>query len=158
MEEILKDLYPNLNDFSGENENIESNDVLHEEPNTEAKKFYQLLGDYRKLLYQGSKSSKLSVLVKLLHIKSLGHWSNESFTMLLKLLKEDLLPDGSTLPDSYYEAKKTIRDLSLSYEKIDACINDCLLFWKDDKEANFYKIYSASMWRANKHNAKAKIK
>ena len=28
MEEILRDLYPNLNDFGGQNENIESSDVL----------------------------------------------------------------------------------------------------------------------------------
>ena len=73
MEDILRDLYPNLNDFGGQHENIESSDVLHEQPNAEANKFYRLLEDSRKPLYQGSKSSKLSALVKLLHIKSLGH-------------------------------------------------------------------------------------
>ncbi|KAK6803328.1 hypothetical protein RDI58_001112 [Solanum bulbocastanum] len=36
----------------------------------------------------------------------MGRWSNASFTMLLKMLKEELLPNGANLPNSYYEAKK----------------------------------------------------
>ncbi|XP_019260528.1 PREDICTED: uncharacterized protein LOC109238508 [Nicotiana attenuata] len=48
------------------------------------------------------------------------------------MLKEELLPDGADLPKSYYEAKKIIQDLGLSYNKIDACTNDCMLYWKED--------------------------
>ncbi|KAK6803029.1 hypothetical protein RDI58_000813 [Solanum bulbocastanum] len=58
----------------------------------------------------------------------MGRWSNASFTMLLKMLKEELLPDGANLPNSYYEAKKIIKELGLSYDKIDACTNNCLLY------------------------------
>lgn len=49
--------------------------------------------------------------------------------MLLKLLKEELLPDGTNLPNSYYKAKKIIKELGHSYDKIDACTNDCMLYW-----------------------------
>ncbi|KAK6784712.1 hypothetical protein RDI58_018167 [Solanum bulbocastanum] len=63
----------------------------------------------------------------------MGRWSNESFTMLLKMLKEELLPDEADLPNTYYGAKKVIRNLGLSYERIDACRNDCMLYWKEDK-------------------------
>lgn len=44
--------------------------------------------------------------------------------MLLKMVKKELVPKGSTLPDSYYEAKKKIWDLGLSYKKNDAYRND----------------------------------
>nr|XP_016454278.1 PREDICTED: uncharacterized protein LOC107778517 [Nicotiana tabacum] len=130
IHEILRDLYPT---FEGDNMNNDGDVQFEEEQNIEAKRFYRILKDFEQPLYQDSKVSKLSTLVKLLHIKSIGNWSNTSFTMLLKLLKEDLLPDGSNLPDSYYEAKKVIRHLGLSYKKIDACKNDCMLYWNDDK-------------------------
>ncbi|XP_057998652.1 uncharacterized protein LOC110631536 [Hevea brasiliensis] len=109
MHDILRDLYP---EFCGQDTNdmdtdIFACDIHKEEPNEEANKFYRLLRDFEQPLYQVSKSSKLSCLVKLLHIKSLGRWSNESFTMLLQLLKDELLPQGSNLPQSYYDAKKT---------------------------------------------------
>ena len=58
----------------------------------------------------------------------MGHWSNESFTMLMEFLKNELLPSGSMLAESYYEAKKIIKDLGVSYDKIDACTNNCILF------------------------------
>ncbi|KAK6775826.1 hypothetical protein RDI58_026827 [Solanum bulbocastanum] len=62
----------------------------------------------------------------------MGRWSNESFTMLLKMVKEELLPDEADLPNTYYRAKKVIRNLGLSYKRIDACRNDCMLYWKED--------------------------
>nr|XP_009761715.1 PREDICTED: uncharacterized protein LOC104213864 isoform X2 [Nicotiana sylvestris] len=127
---ILRDLYV---DFDAYNTNTDGDDFLEVEPNLQAKKFYRLLKDFEQPLYQNSKVSKLSTMVKLLHIKSIGRWSHESFTMLLKMLKEDLLPDESNLPDSYYEANKIIRDLGLSYWKIDACENNCML---DGKRIN----------------------
>lgn len=101
--------------------NTSGDDFLEEEPNIEAKQFYSLLKDFEQPLYKGSKLFKLSTLVKLLHIRSIGRSSNESFTMLFKMLNEDLLPNGSNLPDSYYGAKKIIQSLGLTYEKINAC-------------------------------------
>ncbi|XP_059279095.1 uncharacterized protein LOC132033211 [Lycium ferocissimum] len=153
--EILRDLYPA---FNGDNVNTGSDDFVEEEPNPEAKRFYRLLNDFEQPLYESSKASKLSTMVKLLHIKSIGHWSNASFTMLLKMLKEDLLPDGSNLPGSYYEAKKIIRDLGLSYKKIDACKNNCMLYWKDDKFLESCKVCGASRWKEDKRNGKTKSK
>ncbi|XP_075097586.1 uncharacterized protein LOC107787862 [Nicotiana tabacum] len=152
---ILRDLYL---DFDADITNIDGDDFLEEEPNLEAKKFYRLLKDFEQPLYQNSKVSKLSTMVKLLHIKSIGRWSYESFTMLLKMLKEDLLTAESNLPDSYYEAKKIIRDLGLSYKKIDACKNNCMLYWKDDKFLESCKVCGASRWKEDKHRGETKFK
>ena len=55
--------------------------------------------------------------------------------MLLQLLN-DALPNGVDLPNSYYEARKIIKGLDLDYVKIDACINDCMLFWNEHLKAD----------------------
>ncbi|XP_060210553.1 uncharacterized protein LOC132637491 [Lycium barbarum] len=146
---ILRDLY-----YNGDN----MNNSGEEERNIEAKRFYKLLEDFEMPLYESAKVSKVSTLVKLLHIKSIGHWSNESFTMLLKFLKEDLLLDGTNLPNSCYEAKKVIRDLGLSYKKVDACKNDCMLYWKDDNCLESCKVCGASRWKEDKHSGETKFK
>ena len=48
--------------------------------------------------------------------------------MLLQLFNEILPKCDVELPNSFYKAKKTIRDLGLDYEKIDAYVNDCFLY------------------------------
>jgi len=151
VEELLRDLYPNLDGGT-----THTDDLLEEEPNDEAKKFYSLLKDFELPFYQNSKASKLSTLIKLLHIKSMGRWSNASFTMLLKMLKEELLPDGANLPNSYYEAKKIIKELALSYDKIDACTNDCMLYWKEDSLLDSCKVCGASRWKINTNSGETK--
>ncbi|XP_015168561.1 uncharacterized protein [Solanum tuberosum] len=155
IQELLKDLYPNVD---GGATPTGYGDVVEEEPNDEVKRFYSLLKDLEQPLYQNSKASKLSSLIKLLHIKSMGHWSNESFSILLKMLKEELLDEGADLPNSYYEAKKIIRELGLSYNKIDACTNDCMLYWKEDSLLDFCKICGASRWKMNTHTGETKNK
>ncbi|XP_031395832.1 uncharacterized protein LOC116207115 isoform X2 [Punica granatum] len=97
----------------------------------EVEKFARLLNDANQELYPGClKYSKLSFLLKMVHAKSMGNCSNKAFDMMLTLFKS-ALPEGATLPKSYYDVKKLLRDLGLGYIKIDACQNDCALFWKE---------------------------
>ncbi|OIT33983.1 hypothetical protein A4A49_65961, partial [Nicotiana attenuata] len=114
--------------------NVEDNDNNsedNEEPNIHATKFYKLLEDAETELYPGCKKvSKLSFVVKLLHLKCLNHWSNKLMDALLSFFKE-VLPEGSFVPNSFYEAKKVLCDLGLGYTKKDACRNDCILYWRD---------------------------
>ncbi|KAM1358820.1 hypothetical protein ACFX2F_045875 [Malus domestica] len=58
---------------------------------------------------------------------------DEIFTTLLELIKR-MLPEGDYLPESCYKAKKLIIDLGLTYVKIDACPNDCMIDWKDTSD------------------------
>ena len=48
----------------------------------------------------------------------------------IQLFNEVLLKCDVELPNSFYKAKKTILDFGLDYKKIDACVNDCMLYWK----------------------------
>ena len=68
----------------------------------------------------------------ILNMKVVNNWSNKSLNMMLEFLMK-LLPEGNLVPKSTYEAKKMLRDLGMSYEHIDACKNDCILYWKENE-------------------------
>ena len=113
----------------GNDENIDGGN--RENPNDDAETFYNLLKDAEQELYPGCKKfTKLSFIVRLFHIKCLYGLSDKSITVLLELFKE-ALPEGETLPKSFYQTKKIISDLGLGYNKIHACPNDCILYWKE---------------------------
>ena len=65
--------------------------------------------------------------MKLLHIKTLCNWSDKSFDLMIDLIMQ-ALPNGESLPKSYYEAKQFRRDLGFSYELIHVYKNVCVLF------------------------------
>ncbi|XP_049385806.1 uncharacterized protein LOC125849897 [Solanum stenotomum] len=133
--------------------NINSSEE-NEEPNMHAAKFYKLLEEARIELYPGcTKVSKLSFVIKLLHLKCLNHWSNKSMDELLSFFKE-VLPEGSLLPSSFYEAKKILRDLGLGYTKIDACQNDCILYWRDYVNAQSCPKCGMSRWKSLENKGK----
>ncbi|CAL9018711.1 unnamed protein product [Prunus brigantina] len=93
--------------------------------------FANVIGDGDQPTYPGCrKYTKLSALVKLYNLKAKHGMSDVCFTELL-ILQGDLLPEGNTIPTSMYEAKKTLCALGLSYEKMHACPNDCILYRKE---------------------------
>lgn len=127
MQEMLHDRFGMQHEF----DNFERVPPVGEaeKPCEEAEKFYKLMEDAEKELYPGcQKFSKLSFIIRLLQIKCLGGWSDSSFTLILNLLKESF-PEGVQLPKNYYETTKILKDLGLNYTKIDACRNDCMLYW-----------------------------
>ena len=93
-----------------------------------AEKFYDLLNDAEKPLYEGcTEYTKFTAIVDLYNLKCMAGWSNTSFTSLLEKLNKMLPPDAS-LPKNIYGAKKYMKDLGLGYEKIPVCRNGCMLF------------------------------
>ncbi|XP_071688269.1 uncharacterized protein [Rutidosis leptorrhynchoides] len=102
-------------------------------PNINAEQFYNVLRDSKKELYPGCKKfSVLSFIIRLYHSKCVGKCNDKGFNMILDTVRE-AFPDA-TIPKSLYEVRKIIRDLGLGYEKIDACENDCMLYWKENKD------------------------
>lgn len=84
-------------------------------------------GKWRKNCITGVKVSQhLIFLVKLMHVKVLNKLSDNSFDMLLDLMKK-VFP-FATLPNSHYEAKSKLSDIGLGYELIHVCQYDCALF------------------------------
>ncbi|XP_052295799.1 uncharacterized protein LOC127901832 [Citrus sinensis] len=118
--------------------------------------FPKLLEDAEKPLYPGCNNfKKLSALVKLYNLKVKSGWSDKSFSELLKLLGE-MLPDQNEIPTSMYEAKKTLNALGMEYEKIHACPNDCILYWKDYKVLTSCPTCGLSRWKVIKNSEKLK--
>ncbi|XP_031090937.1 uncharacterized protein LOC115995929 [Ipomoea triloba] len=114
LDELMRDMQGDLNELPQEFET-----------------FFENSG---KPLFSGcSKFTKLSSMLKLYNLKAKNRWSDKSFTELLKLLK-DMLPDDNELPCSTYEAKKMLCLLSMDIERIHACPNDCILYWKQYKD------------------------
>ncbi|XP_028102557.1 uncharacterized protein LOC114301795 [Camellia sinensis] len=161
IRDMLRDVFPmhtqNIDEYAEESNLPEPSDQgpsmqrPQEDPNEEAQKFYDLLKDAEKPLYEGCKNfSKLSAIVHLYHLKCLNGWSNHSFTMLLQILR-DMLPSDANLPKASYDAKKIIKDLGLGYEKIHACPNDCMLFWKEHANDEVCHC-GASRWATNEND------
>ncbi|XP_071735244.1 uncharacterized protein [Rutidosis leptorrhynchoides] len=94
--------------------------------------YKKLLEECDKELYPGCKYSNLSFTLHLYHIKCIGGISDKAFGMLLEPLKSTF-PHLTSIPSSVSEAKKLTKDLGLGYEKIDACPNDCMLYWGERK-------------------------
>ncbi|KAJ0765873.1 putative Transposase-associated domain-containing protein [Helianthus annuus] len=129
--------------FNGFGENIHENEIGTQNesqsmPNTNAKKFYKALEDAKKELYPGC---------KLFHSKCIGKCNDEGFSMMLDTLRE-AFPYAS-IPKSLYDLRKIIRELGLSYDKIDACPNDCMLYWKENSKKTECDICHTSRYKAN---------
>ncbi|PNX89151.1 hypothetical protein L195_g045268, partial [Trifolium pratense] len=124
---------------------VAEEDGIHDGINEDAKKFYKLVDDANQELYPGCKKfSTLSFTIRMYLLKCLYGWSNASFTALLELLKE-AMPDLN-IPVSFNKTKSMIKDLGLDYKKIDACPNNCMLFWKEHEKDEQCEFCGASRW------------
>ncbi|CAI0444874.1 unnamed protein product, partial [Linum tenue] len=139
LEDTLDDMDGLLNDIYGrrgeeEDFGMDTEEVA-EEPNQDAAAFYRLLQEAKEKLYPNCEYTKLSTIVKLLHLKSIHKWTNKSFDDLLDILRV-LIPDGKVnLPESFSSARKYISELGLGYEKYDVCEKSCTLYWGPHKDA-----------------------
>ncbi|XP_062016178.1 uncharacterized protein LOC133732606 [Rosa rugosa] len=115
-------------------------------PSPDVERFYRLIDDADTELYPGAGKKMFDFLIKLYQLKALHSLSDVSFTKLLELLKA-YLPPGETLPASFYLTKKFIKDLGLTYQKIDACPNDCMLYRKDHASDTVCHVCGTSRYK-----------
>ncbi|XP_020207858.1 uncharacterized protein LOC109792826 [Cajanus cajan] len=117
--------------------------------------FDRLASDANTSLYDGcTKFTRLSAVLKLLKLKAGNGWSDKSFTELLTLLK-DMLPKDNVLPNRMYEAKKMLSSIGMSYQKIHACPNDCILF--RNEYASLDKCPKCNVLRYKKNKVPTKV-
>ena len=118
--------------------------------------YTKLWADAVRELYSGCKKySKLSFVFRLFHVKSENNLTIKAFENVLGLIK-DALPKGETLSKSYYEAKKLRNNLGFNYDNIHACLNDCVLFWKEHNELQECPVCQTSRWKYGQ-NRKLKV-
>ena len=141
---LLHDIFGNRSE-----EGMRCNDPYEDQDGMDenASAFFKLLKDGERELYPGCKSfSSLSFIVRLFHMKTLYKWSHTSFIALLQFLKE-ALPEGVKLPGSYSQVRKIVNDLGFDYQKIHACPNDCMLYWKENKDREDCIVCHTSRWK-----------
>ena len=73
--------------------------------------------------------------------------------MLLQLLQE-AFPKPNVIPNSHYEAKKMLKELGLTYEKIHACKNDCILFWGEHENKDICPVCKEPRYKYDGMNKK----
>ncbi|GAA0163737.1 hypothetical protein LIER_19532 [Lithospermum erythrorhizon] len=117
------------------------------DPNDDTNKFFRLMEEVEVELYPGCKFfSKLSFIVFLLQEKVINGWTDKSVDTLLNIFSL-VLPEGSRIPTSYYEAKKITKDLGFTSQKIDVCPNNYMLFRGEDSLRKTCKICGESRYK-----------
>nr|GLL21135.1 uncharacterized protein LOC109179592 [Ipomoea trifida] len=88
-------------------------DEIEESPNPEAQKFYDMLKAADQELWPGSKKhSQLSVIARLMSLKSENHISEKCFNQFTELMKE-VAPEDNLVPENFYETKKLLRGMGV---------------------------------------------
>ncbi|XP_069145925.1 uncharacterized protein [Solanum lycopersicum] len=120
---------------------------MREGPPEDAKRFFKLVEKGKEELYPECKNfSKLSFTIWLYLFKCIHKLDDVAFSDLLDLIRESI--PFSQIPDSFYKAKKVIKELGLNYEKIHACTYDCMLFWNDNAKLDNCSVCGASRWKS----------
>ncbi|XP_057481452.1 uncharacterized protein LOC130768417 isoform X1 [Actinidia eriantha] len=115
----------------------------------EMRNFQKLLKDSQCELYLGSKDyTLLKFVIEAFNMKVSNHWTNKSFNLFLKF-QSRVLPKCNLVSNSTYEARKILSDLGLSYELIHACINDCVLVWKENAMLDRCSRCNVSRYKIN---------
>ncbi|BBH05127.1 hypothetical protein Prudu_016431 [Prunus dulcis] len=152
--DIIQDAFP----FASTNINHErEDDVPTPIDNTEFEQYEKLLKNANQELYPGCESfSVLTAIVELMHEKIKYRMSNLCFDYFLGVFKR-MLPTDNCLPKDHKHAQKVLNGLGLGYEKIHACKNNCMLFYKEHETLDTCPICNESRFKMTSQNRTTKI-
>jgi tRNA G26 N,N-dimethylase Trm1 len=105
-------------------------EVTEDPPIVEVEVFFKLLKASKEPLHEHTEVTLLAFITQLMAFKSKYFFSNNFYNDLMKLNSDILLKPHKVLKDMY-QSKKMMSALSLKYEKIDICPDNCMLFWKE---------------------------
>ncbi|KAL0355391.1 UNVERIFIED_CONTAM: hypothetical protein Sradi_3986000 [Sesamum radiatum] len=100
-------------------------------------------------LWNDCTTSQLATVAELVDIKADGHIPQRIYDRICQWGDHTMLRDH-TLPLDYYNMKKLIKDLGLPMEKIDACNNGCILYWKDDIDLDYCKFCGTARYKSTR--------
>jgi galactose-1-phosphate uridylyltransferase len=92
--------------------------------------FFKLVKSSEEPLHEHREVTLLAFITRRVAIKSKYFFSNNYYNDLGKLIC-DILSKPHKLPKDMYQSKKMMSTLSLKYEKIDVCLDNYMLFWKE---------------------------
>jgi hypothetical protein len=83
-------------------------------------------------LHEHTTVSVLAFITRITSINSKFTFSNKCYKELLRLFN-DVLPSNHKIPTDMYPSKKLLPSLSMEYEKINVCKDNCMIFYKEHK-------------------------
>jgi hypothetical protein len=128
-----ENLYRSSNDVPP-SADVHEYDAEDDDYSVDEDKMAELLQESQIPLFEGSSSNRLVATLHLLKCFTIFGVPIAFADELLKLMSE-LLPERNTLPKTYYEGRKYLSKLGMTYNSIHACGNGCCLFRKELQEA-----------------------
>jgi hypothetical protein len=101
-------------------------------PTPEVQKFFDMLKSSEEPLHEHTTVSVLAFVTHIASIKSKFAFSNKCYKELLRLFN-DVLPSNHKMSKDMYQCKKLLSALGMEYEKIDVCIDNCMIFTKSTR-------------------------
>lgn len=126
-----------------------------EEPNYESRKFYDMLEAAKQPLYDGCHEghTQLSLAARFMNIKANNNLGEKCMDSWAELFTE-YLPADNQATGSYYETEKLMRNLGLPFYTIDVCINNCMIFWKEDEKWDNCRFCDAPRYKPSEGRTK----
>jgi hypothetical protein len=98
----------------------------------EVPKYFGLLASLKEPLYGATILLQLATVIRLMASKLKYNFSVSCYNNLVDLIL-DMLPKSHKFPKDFYYSKKLLAGLGMPYQKIHVCENNCMLFWKNNK-------------------------
>jgi hypothetical protein len=106
-----------------------------EEPTQTAKELYKLLEEADKPLHDRTSQSSLSIVARLMTIKTQYNLPEACYNETMNLIREAVGDEAANnLPTNFYRSKKLVHSLGMPYVKIHACPNGCMIYYNKDNE------------------------
>jgi hypothetical protein len=102
-------------------------EVIEDPPTVEVEVFFKLLKASEDPLHEHTEVILLTFITRMMVLKSKYFFSNNCYNNLVKLIS-DILSKPHKVPKDMYQCKKMMSALSLKYENIDVCLDNCMLF------------------------------
>lgn len=95
----------------------------------------------KKPLYKNCRDghSPLPSATRLMGIKIDYNLAEECVDAITDFVR-DVLPEDNLAPGSYYEVQKLVAGLGLPYQVIDVCIDNCMIYWREDENIKICKF------------------
>ena len=101
-------------------------------PHPAATVFFDHLHSNQQPIYPGCETmSQLALNVQLLSLQSEGNISHRSMNDVCRIL-QDSTPEGSSIPQRFYDVQRNLKQLGSDYKLIDCCTNGCMLYYGND--------------------------
>ncbi|XP_004309390.1 PREDICTED: uncharacterized protein LOC101295875 [Fragaria vesca subsp. vesca] len=134
---FLNDAFPSASAYDGsvpqDNNNTTFPD-FSQVGSSDYDSYNKLMRQAQTPLYPGSEHTVLETVMKQMSIKKKRNKTVACFNDDIALLKE-LLSANNNCPENYDKVKSILSEFGLEYIKIDACVNNCILYYKGYKDA-----------------------